>query len=229
VAFSSPVQIDVLEDQPNDFNVYGETLQPPLSKDPRVCVAYGYFKDGTNRPFAGCTIHFMPKFEPLLIDGNAVLKERSISRTDTDGYMEIGLIRCARYDVMIEGMEDEIRTISVPDTANVNLPDLLFPVVDHVELQPTGPYQLHVGQELSVVTTVWTSSMVPLYGTAMYDVRWSSSDPSILSCTATQDTLILRGMSPGSAQVQGVRYDNSVVRIPNTPIGGLPVVVTVVP
>ncbi len=230
VAFAGPAIIDVREDLlPNSFNLYGDAITPPISQDPRVCVAYGYFKDGTNSPFAGCTIHFMPKFDPLLIDGNAVLKERTLARTDDGGYLEIELIRFAKYDVMIEGMEDETRTINVPDAVNVNLPDLLFPVVDHIDFLPPGPYQLHVGEELEIYPTVWTSSGSPLCGTAPQDVRWSSSDPDVVACTVMPDRLILRGMSPGTAQLQAVRYDNSVVRIPNTPIGGVPVDITVIP
>lgn len=226
VAFDSPVSIDVQDGQANQFNIYGSGLVPPLSKDPRVCVAYGYFKDGTNSPFAGCTIHFIPVFDPLIIDGSVVLKERTVSRTDDAGYMEIGLIRCAKYDVMIEGVEDQTRTIYVPDTANVNLPDLLFPVVDHADM-PVWNGQLAVGEELVVIPVVWTTSKLQLCGTARRDVRWSSSDPTIMACTVQSTQLILRGMQPGTVQLQAVRYDNSIIRIPAAPIGGLPIDVTV--
>lgn len=234
VAFDRPVEIQLSTTLVNNFNIYGDALTPPLSKDPRVCVAYGYFKDGTNSPFAGCTLHFMPKFEPLLLDGSAVLKERTLARTDDRGYLEIGLIRFGKYDVLIEGMEDEIRTISVPDAVNCNLPDLLFPIVSSVDLGADfditqDPAQLHVGQEVNIYPVVWSSPGVPLEGTASNDVRWSSSDPETMAVTVMPDRLILRGMKTGSAQLQAVRYDNSIVRIPNTPIGGVPVSVLVVP
>jgi len=236
VWFESPAVIDVVESVPpvlNSFNLYGDALIPPVSKDARICVAYGYFKDGTNSPFAGCTLHFMPKFEPLIIDGNAVLKERTLTRTDGQGYLEIGLIRCAKYDVLIEGMEDQIRTIYVPDQVNVNLPDLLFPVVERVDpvwpVPYLPPYEIRVGTEVTIVPTVWTSSGLQLYGTANQDVRWSSSAPDIMAVTVMPDKLILRGMTLGTAQLQAVRYDNSIVRIPNTPIAGQPVDVTIIP
>ena len=232
VWFDSPALIDVVDvipPVPNSFNLYGDALTPPVSKDARLCVAYGYFKDGTNSPFAGCTLHFMPKFEPLIIDGNAVLKERTLTRTDSDGYLEIGLIRCAKYDVLIEGMEDQIRTIYVPDQVNVNLPDLLFPVVALVDLLPLPPYTVRVGQEMDVNPTVWTSSGLQLYATANQDVRWSSSNPDVAAVTVTPDKLVLRGMQVGTAQLEAVRYDNSIVRIPNTPILGVPVDITVTP
>jgi len=228
VAFAAPALITPSTAPPNNFVLYGETLTRPLSQDPRVCVAYGYFKDGTNGPFEGCTVHFMPKFQPLVLDGNAVLKERTLSKTDKNGYLEIGLIRCAKYEVLVEGMEDEVRVIYVPDTANVNLPDLLFPVVDSVTIsQAIG--QIHVGEEVTLYPHIWASSGLELHGTSPQDVRWSSSDPDVLACTITQEALIIRGMKPGVAQLQAIRMDNSVVRIPNTPIKGLPIAVTVIP
>jgi hypothetical protein len=226
VAFSSPVSIDVVGAAANQFNVYGCTIAPPVSQDPRICVAYGYFRDGTNSPFAGCTLHFIPTFDPLIIDGSAVLKERTLARSDEDGYLAIGLIRCAKYDVLIEGMEDQNRTIYVPDRLNVNLPDLLFPVVDHADM-PAWNGRLAIGEEQIIVPVVWSSSGLQLCGTARRDVRWSSSDPTVFACTVQPDQLILRGMSSGVAQLQGVRYDNSIIRIPNTTIGGQPITVTV--
>lgn len=228
--FYSPVQLDVSDDPTvsNQFNVYGDTLQRPLSKDLRICVAFGYFLDGTKSPFAGCSVHFMPMFDPLIIDGDAVLKERVIGRTDQNGYLEIGLIRCAKYEVMIEGLVDITRTIFVPDSVNVNLPDLLFPVVASIVLDPV-PTALEVGQQLVVEPVVWASSGLQLYGTACNDIRWSSSDPDVLAVTVTRDNLTLRGMAPGVASLVGVRYDNSIARIPNTPISGQPVPISVTP
>ena len=226
VAFDSPVLIDVEDTLDNYFTIHGDALVPPIAKDPRICVAYGYFKDGTNSPFEGCTIHFIPKFSPLVLDGNAVLKERTLSRTDSEGYLEIGLIRCAKYEVLLEGMEDVTRVVYVPDSVNVNLPDLLFPVVQSVYIEDWA-WSLAIGEEHTFVPVVRTSSGLQLRGTANQDVRWSSSDPDIMACTVTCDKIILRGMAAGIASVQAVRMDNSIIRIPNTPISGQPVEVTI--
>ena len=226
---ASPVLLDVDEAGSNDFSAYVDVLAPPLSTNPRLCVAFGVFRDAMLSPNPGLEIHFMPLFDPLLVDGDAVLKERTIARAGDDGYMQISLIRFAQYEVTIVGMENYTRTISVPDQANVNLPDLLFPVVGRVIFAPAPDpgFALTVGESLEVTPEVWTSSGVQLYGTAKCDVRWSSSDESVLGITPNPDKLILRGMSAGTASLIGVRYDNSVVRIPSTPITGVPVAVTV--
>lgn len=228
--FYSPAQIGVVDDPTvsNQFNVYGDVLQRPLSKDPRICVAFGYFLDGTKSPFAGCSAHFIPMFDPLIVDGDAVLKERTICRTDQNGYLEIGLIRCAKYEVMVEGLVDITRTIYVPDSVNVNLPDLLFPVIEAVVFDPV-PDTLTVGQNLTVVPVVWASSGLQLYGTACNDIRWSSTDPDVMAVTITRDNLTLRGMKAGTALLVAERYDNSIIKIPNTPIQGLPPTISVLP
>lgn len=227
VAFGQQHAVDITVVGPNVFDLYGTPMTRPLSQDPRVCVAFGNFVDATKSPHAGLEIHFMPKFSPLIIDGDAVMKERTIGRTDRSGYMEVPLIRFARYDVTIAGMEEVTRTISVPDAFNVNLPDLLFAQVDRVDFTPAPGYALTVGQELTITPVVRTSAAVVLPGTARTDVRWSSSDPDVLAVTVLQDTLLLRGMRAGSAQLVAERYDNTIIRIPSRAIAGVPVNVTV--
>jgi len=231
------LQVDVrnpqylsVEESPatNVFTVTGDVAVPPTVADPRLCVAHGIFRrpDGSPAPFVD--LHFTPKFKPLLLEGNAVLNNRLSVRTDKDGYVEISLIKCGQYDVVLQGMEDQLRLVSVPETPNVNIAHLLFPRVQTVSAAPEGPYSLAVDEILVLTMTVVASNGLTLDGLATGDVNWASSDPSILSVTLGQGTITLRGVAPGTASLTCTRLDSSIVAIPNTPIAGQPFVVTVV-
>jgi hypothetical protein len=128
--------------------------------------------------------------------------------------------------VIVQGHEDQERLIEVPDLSSVNLPDLLFPVVDHVSFD-LETVSLSVGQVLTLTPVILASNGVPLTGTGLGDVVWSSSNESVLSVAPTATTLVLTGRAVGSANLQAARLNTSIVRIPNTPIQGVPRTFTV--
>lgn len=232
VAFLNPFIIEVLSapvaPQTNTFDLTGYPLTPPLVSDPRLCVAYGYFRTPSGAPAEGIDIHIINKFNPLSMDGAAVLSERVTVRTDMTGYVEVPLIRNAQYDVTVQGLNQLVRTISVPDAPNVNMPDLLFPVVSVVSFSPAGPYTVQVGQELVLTPTVTASDGQDL-GLGIEDVVYRSSDTEVLGVFVSASTVTLRGIAAGSAQLTVTRQDNSIVRIPDTGVSGQPIAVTVTP
>lgn len=211
----------------NQFDVSGEVFQTPVSINPRLCVASGYFLRGDGSPAPHVDIHFIAKFNPVLLEDDVVLTERVTVKTDKRGYAELELIRYGKYDVTVEGFEDYQRLICVPNQPNVNLPDLLFPRVESVSFVPPPPYSLAVGEEVVIVPVVATSDKNVLEGTAMEDVQWSSSDTNILAVLPSTYTLTLRGIAPGTAELRCCRQDGSVIKIPNTDIEGQPVPITV--
>ncbi len=221
------VQVTPTEVANNDFNVTGQIIAPPTATDPRLCRLSGYFKRPNGAPAPNVDIHFIVRFEPLLLDGAAMLTERVHTRTDKNGYAELDLVRFAKYDVTVQGFEDLVRVIGVPDAPSANLPDVLFPVVASVSFDPIGPYTVATGQEIILVPTVLASSGLELDGTALEDVTWRSSNADVLALSATATTLILRGVAPGTAQITAERVNNSILRIPDTGIAGQPVTVTV--
>lgn len=218
--------VDVLEapvaPQTNEFLITGHVFKPPEAVHPRLCRCSGFFRYPNGAPAPNHDVQFIAKFNPLLFEGDAMLKERVNQRTDEKGYLEIDLVRFGLYDVTVEGFEDHLRCITVPDYPSANLPDLLFPVVDRVELDPPGPYVIGIGvaNEIEITPTVWDSSGRKLPGTALADVNWRVSDLAVGSVSVTSDKLFLRGLVPGAAQLLALRADNSIVRIPNTPVVG---------
>jgi hypothetical protein len=109
----------------------------------------------------------------------------------------------------------------------VNLPFLLFPVVQEVAFDPSPPFSVLVGSTLELVPTVIGSNQVPLIGTASADLLWSSSDETVLAVGVETEQLVLTGVSPGTAELRAVRQDNSIISVPDTGVEGVPQTVTV--
>jgi len=227
VAFGAPTQITVLEGWINGFNLYGQTVERPLASDSRLCTAYGFFRRENGSPYANVDIHIVAKFNPLLLDGSAVMPGRLSVRTNVIGYAQVNLIRNGQYDITIQGDRDLARLVTVPDEASVNLPDLLFPVVDRVTFDVAAPWAIPVGSSLDVLPTVYLSDGRALEGSALGDVAWSSSDDTIVCVIAGTDKLTLRGLRSGVATISAARKDYTIIRIPDSPIVGQPVSVTV--
>lgn len=229
VAFRQPQQFTVLAGGPNTFQISGDLFVPPVTSDPRLSMAYGYFRDVTGAPAANVAIIFIAKFLPVWLDGAAVLTERREVRTDCHGYVQVPLIRCAKYDVTVTGYEDLLRCVAVPDAPNVNLPDLLFPIVQLITFDTPGPYTVAAGQELDVTPTVYTSDGNKLDGNGAQsgDVQWSSSDPTVLAVIPGPNKVTLRGLTAGTAELRAARIDRTIVHIPDAGIQGVPQQVTV--
>jgi hypothetical protein len=220
--FQQPQLIEVLEGPSgeaveNSFNVYAEVVDCDSAIDPKLCRASGYFRDITGAPHRYLDIIFIGEFAPILLDGSGVLSERRMIRTDKSGLACVDLIRCAKYSVTVEGFEDQLRSISVPDAPSVNLPDLLFPTADSVSFDPPSPWTLSVGSTLVLTPSVRTSSKVLLEGTANADVRYEVEDPTIASVEIVDKTTIqITALTRGSTQLLVKRKDLSIVKIPFT-------------
>ena len=228
VGFANPQFFAVVDGQTNVFDVEAQLLTPPISRDARICVAYGFFRDITGAPLANELVHFIPKFMPAWVDGSAVLGGTIIRRTDAKGYMQIDLFRHAHYDCLVESEEDLTRYIKVPDAANVNLPDLLFPIVSLIKWTPLQvPYTIQAGKQLTVGFQVYASDGECL-GQAGGQIRWHNSDQSVVGIAPGGGTVTFSAGTPGTAVIRVTRADHSIVHIPDCGIvnGEITVLVT---
>jgi hypothetical protein len=227
--FTQPQHFDVLPlPERNVFDVLAELFELPIATDPRLCRCSGFFRDVTGAPKQWLDMHIVAEFQPILLDDTAVVTEEKHIRTDENGYVQVDLIRGANYYVNLEAMGSANlrRLCQVPDAASANLPDMLFPRVDRIVFSP-DPINVPVGGTLDVVPTVYDSAGRPLIGTASADVRWTMEDSTIASVGVMTDKLVLRGNLAGSTHILATRVDNSIVKIPDTPIEGVPMDVTV--
>lgn len=226
--FSHPQLFTVLEaPASNVFDVSCEVFVPPVSSDIRLCRCSGFFRDPDGSPQEYLDMTFFPEFGPMLLEDSAVNPRKIAARTDEKGYVQIDLIRGGCYRVSIEALDNEERYIRVPDLSSSNLPDMLYAVVDRVTFDPPGPWTIAAGDELEVTPTVYDSAGVVLHGTGQSDVAWTTSDPNLASVGVGEFKLTIRGIAAGSVELRAARVDQSVVRIPNTPIVGQPIATTI--
>ena len=228
VGFTNPLIFEVLEaPSTNQFLLTGVVLATPTANDARLCRASGTFRGADGQPARHVEVHFRPKFSPILLEGAPVTSNRILTRTDRRGLLVVDLIRFGEYDVLIQGMEDQHRTIFVPDLPSVNIGDLIFPVIGEVSFTPEGPLELTVGEDLPLEVAVETTSGLPMTGTAAQEVIWETADPSVAAVLVESDRLVIRGLSTGTTVLTARRRDTTIIRIPDPGISGVPVPITV--
>lgn len=209
----------------NYFQVQGQTFSLPASTNPRLCKASGFFKDAAGRPRPTLDIKFVPQFDPLIVDGDAVMGYQVQGSTDEDGYFEVELYRTGSYQVLLEALDDIPRSIEVPDASSINLVSLLFPTVASVTYDP-DPVSVAVDDTVDVTLTIVTTTSVTL-DPVDRDVTFTTSDSSIATVQVTSDGVLrIMGRSAGSATITAERVDDSIVVIPSTTLATLDVTVT---
>jgi len=229
--FKQPQLFSVLATpETNAFSIEAEVFIMPIAKDARMCCCSGFFRDLDGAPLRNLEIHIKADFEAAVLESSAVIPGQRHIRTDDEGYAQIDLIRGGCYQAFIPRMGmDHPRTIEVPDALSANLPDVLFPVVGRIMLDPPGPYEIPVGSdnEIEVIPTVYDSAGRELTGSALEDVQWSMGDIAIASVTPANTKLTLRGLAAGTTELRATRWNQSIVRIPSLAIEGQPVAVVV--
>lgn len=211
----------------NWFKIPGQTFTLPASPDPRLCRASGFFRDAAGRPYANVDIFFIAQFKPAIVDGDAVLGERVMLRTDADGYAQVDLFRNGEYRATIQSLEDYTKIVMVPDRSSVNIVDLLFPVVSEIDWGMAS-LSLTVDEVVNLEPEVKCSDYRVLTGPAIEDVLYEAEDPTIIRVQMDPEKIIVTGLQAGSTNVKVTRLDQTVVVIPASQITNylLPVTVT---
>ena len=204
VAAGALQKIVVSGDVAQTFDVLVETAGLPVAQDATMCRCSGYFVTSHNAPAAGLSIHFQEGTLPVLLTtgsvSRAVVPVSQVVKTDSKGYAVIDLIRKQTYSVLVEGYDDVFRSVLVPDQSSSTLPDVLFPVINHVEykdgvnvLSPTAAPTISLAKSVEKtlkVTTVFRSG-IRVAGAAPGVVA-DLADNNFVSATLTGDTLVLK-------------------------------------
>ena len=215
-SFQNPTYVTVSDTERNTFQLVGHSLDVQTPTDARFCTCYGYFRTSTGIPAAGALVHLTPKFKPILLDGTWITSERVSTHADAQGWVQISLIRFGEYDVCLEGSEDTVRTISIPDAPTCALPTLLFEVA--AAIHAPALLQIPLGTAVDLVPEVVTTTGRTLQGCAPGDVRWRLADPNVATMTVLWDKITIYGNSLGATTLEATRYDTSMVRIPDPPL-----------
>lgn len=209
----------------NNFEVQGQTFERPAATDPRLCRASGYFKDASGRARPDLDIKFIPKFDPLIVDGDAVMGYQVEGRTDSDGYFQLDLYRNGEYLAVVEAVDDIPRDVTVPDLSSTNLVSLLFPTVASVAYSP-DPATVTVDNTVDITLTITTSAGVVLDPTDG-DVVFESDDTDVATVQLTDDgDLRIMGISAGSTTISATAADETIIVIPEVTLSTLSVTVS---
>jgi len=205
----------------NNFRIDANVFVLPQAVHPKLCRLSGYVFWPDGRPKRGIDIHFIHRFNPLIVDGVGILGERVACRTDKNGYVQIDLWRKGCYRAVIESHENVGRSIHIPDLPAANINYVLFPRVQEVIFTPAGPWVVAVGANLHIGVQVLLTSGYVADGTAPDDVLYSlpSGEPSA-SLQVLDNELILHGAAPGGSTLTLTRADTSLAYDPDSPITG---------
>lgn len=232
--FGSPRTIALLEEAPeaagtpvNTYFLYGARFRPTDSLDPAICVAHGFFRTAGGLPAKNLDMQFTGKFTPMLVDGAAILPDKVVTKTNEKGWAFVPLLRGGIYHAVIEGAEDTVRTVYVPDARSWSLPDLLYPRIDRVVFTPSiGAVSMRVGEQMTTGVEVYATDGRKL-ANVTDDAHWRVSDSSVLSMEVLTDRVVFRALKVGVAVVSVLRTDRSVPSLPAAEVGNTPVTVTV--
>lgn len=210
----------------NNFEVYGNLFHNPVSSDPYLCRVSGYIMNQDGTAFAKANVFVENLFDPIIVNGRAVLGRRQNYEADDDGFVSFNLYRQSTYRLAIEGLIDTPREVHVPDLDGFSLTDLLFPIVAQVVYAPTS-VSVAVGEETEVTPTVTFSDGRTGTGAAGDDVTYTAADEGVASVGIRDDKLVIIGVAAGSTTVSASRSDTSIIILPTPTITQTPLQITV--
>jgi hypothetical protein len=212
---------------PNAIALELTPIDPASPRDLRLSAVSGFFRTPTGAPDADLVLHFHPR-PPLLVDRALIVRERVAVRADASGHVETTLFRGAVYDVLVQGLEDRLHTITVPDAPTTRLPDLLFPVPAHVRWRDALPASVAAGAELALHPAVEWTDGTERTGPCIDVLRWWTDAPGVVEVLPAGDVLVLRGILRGEARIHAAPWRAPVQRIPDPPLSGVPLAVRIV-
>jgi len=212
----------------NTFEVKASLPVLPVATNPHLCRISGVVRRPDGSPKPGTDMHFIPCFRPASVGGDLVVGERTVIRSDENGYVEFDLYRRGMYELMMEGHDHKLLSIVVPNRSSIGLNDLVLPVVSTVVWDPPGPWVLSVGDTLEVVPTVTASNYQILSGIGLSDVVYSSEDSAIVAVSAKAESIVLMGVGAGSTMIRATAIVGETSHIPEPTVSGDTVGVTVV-
>lgn len=221
-------KVEISDADPHVFDVVVNDATLSIATDAHLCRCSGYFVDPYGVPVRDLTLRFSEAETalPNLVyysgqdRSHLVVPRGRTVKTDSDGFASIDLLRERFYGIYMEGYENLVREIQVPDSSSASLPDVIFPVVDGVEYTAvdvpdvvagtvlnynTPTIALSVDQSAEFTLKTAYRSNLKLDGTV--DVLLTSSDQEIISITLTEDALVVKALSAGTAEVEVARVE----------------------
>jgi hypothetical protein len=225
-------------EESNEFEIVGQNRVTYLTaSDPALCRVGGETLNAAGAPVAGVIFAFSLSnpAAPRIVSGRAMFPSKVIVQSDSDGQVDVELVRGCVYNVHCSGFEDEFFQIMVPDYAYVDIAELLFPYPGSVT-PAEDSVSVAAGESTTVeVTALMRSRLeVPYYledGTlvsASEFIEVESSDTDVATATWVDGVVGITGVAAGTATISFSLDEDSVSpRIPMPSVSYTPIIVTV--
>ena len=214
--FSAEVSAD---DDPQYFDFYVDDRGLPSASSDFLCRCSGVFVDSSGQPVENVRIRLSDSDTPQLLCPSAngvssgVIPVPRVVVTDKSGYAVVDLIRGGTYSVHMTGYQDVFRRIKVPNLSAASLPDVIFPVVSHIEhtvggqlINPAAPeLELSVGDQIEVSVDTVHRSGVHVDGLVGVEIKSTNED--LFTVVATAGGYTITGLSAGAAEVKASRVE----------------------
>lgn len=207
--------------------------------DDHLCRCSGYFIDTFGKPVSDLSLHISASQVPALAlysgtdTTKAIVPTSLLVKTDDKGFASADLLRGQEYCVYMEGYENLHRYFLVPELSAAPLPDVLFPVIDHVEYTDAGATLLPVSaptlslavgatKKLSVFTLF--RSGLKLTGLSS-DLSLKSSDDTVFTVSLdSAGVATITAVGAGSAELEptlsGPETGRGISVLPSTSVSG---------
>jgi hypothetical protein len=222
--FPTRLTIEVDSSQGNEFDVVGtDLMEHPPSANEFLCRASGYVRSGDWAPEPGIKMTFMLTGKPRIVAGQIMVGGDIITESDETGWIEIELVQGGSYDVIVQGLEDSIIRVQVPEKQACSITELIWPYVQSLEYGSPS-LSLAVGSTATISASVTLSSGVQtpftmdsedVFVAGMF-VLFTVEDEAVCAVTWDEDdNLIVEGIKAGTTTVTAeVKADAEAPRLP---------------
>lgn len=201
------------------FDVLVDNSALPVATDALFCRCSGYFKDPYGTAIENLVITFSEdNTTPNLLyysandNTHAIIPTQLTVRTDVDGYVSVDLMRDQLYTVYIGSLENISRTIKVPDLTSSSLPDVIWQMTERVEYKDGITTQTPVAAPTITITvsevktlTIETVFRSGVREDGLVEITAASSDTAVATIAAGSTTMVLTGVTTGSATINLTR------------------------
>lgn len=209
-------EIEVSGEDINVFDVMVDLSSLEPATDSHFCRCSGTFKDPYGKPIDKLRIHFSEADLPQLIHysgqdvNHAIVPKTATIATNSDGFASIDLLRGQTYSVYMEGYENILRRVEIPDLAASPLPDIIFPTIASIEythethgLLPTNDpvVTLRVGETVSLEVETVHRSGVRVNGLVGASLDLSDESSGLATVFLQGSTLQVTGIQAGAASL----------------------------
>jgi len=218
----------------NTFDTEAENLEilPPSSAS-NLCRVSGYVVGAGGQPRKGATFQFMLTHLRHIVSGRPITASKVTCRSDEYGYTEVELIQGAFYDVVVEGLDDQVFVAQVPELGYAKLTEVIWPYPARVTLSSATVSVAAAAEEDVTVTLVLSSGVVmPLpsdaaAGAVGFSLAASSSDTDVATVVLDGTTATITGVASGSATISFTAAGSYEERFPEISVSLDSIAVTV--